>query len=112
MHPSKNQQHNSYFHAFQFDHLSQGRERICSLERQSDIANINEVEPYNKQMVYRVCQLFIAMESINQKDPSIAMERTRYPYSKGNADSKIAEIASRDIHIGKPSLRIILNTFS
>ncbi len=82
MHPSKNQQHNSDLHAFQFDYLPQGRERIGGLERQSDIANINEVEPYDKQMVYRICELFIAMKSIDQKDPSIAMERTRNPNGK------------------------------
>ena len=112
MHPSKEQQHNSYLHTLQFDRLAKRRERLTRLQGQRDIANINEIKPYNKQMVYRIRQFFIAMKRIDQKDSPIAMKRTRYPNSKRNADSQIAEVTSRDIHILEPSLLLILNTFS
>ena len=87
MHPSKDQQHNSYLYALQFDRLAKIRERLSRLQCQGDIASINEVKPYNKQMVYGIRQFFIAMKRIDQKDSPIAMKRTRYPNGKRNTDN-------------------------
>src|SRR5665213_2936935 len=79
MHDAKDQQHHANLVTFQFDSLTQCRQRLGSLQRQTNVSDVDQVKADHQQVVYGVRELRVAAKRINQKDSAITMQRSRNP---------------------------------
>src|ERR1044071_4049308 len=65
---------------------------VAELEREADVAQVDEVEAYDQQVIDGVCQLLVAAEDIYQEDAPVLVQGPRDPDRERDADGKVGQI--------------------
>src|SRR6185312_3979723 len=96
----------------QFNPLTKGSQGAGGFKCQRDVPDVDKVEAHDQQVINGVCEVRVAVEGVQQKDPAAPVKRSCDPDGKNDADDKIAGEAHCDIHITFPHNSKDLNTFN
>jgi hypothetical protein len=98
VHTAQEEEDDADLFALQLDRLPKGEQRSLGGQSERDISDIDEVEAYDEQVIHGVGQVCISVKGVDEKDPSILMERPGDPNRKSDADREIDEVACRNVH--------------
>src|SRR5882724_8216142 len=92
MHSAEDEQHHADFYRERLDALFGGFDGVAELEGQTDVAEVDEIEADDEQVIDGVGQGVIAMEDVNEKDAAIFVERTTYPDGQRDAEGEVNQV--------------------
>jgi hypothetical protein len=90
VHCAEDEQYDADLSAFELDYAAEVLERVFGLEGEGNIADVDEVEADNEELVDGVGERGIAVESVQQEDAAAAVEGAGDPDGDGDADGEVA----------------------
>ena len=98
MHEAENYEDYADLVAFELDDLAQGGEGVGGFEGEGYVADVDEVEADDEEVVDGVCELFVAVEGVDEEDPSVLVQGAGDPDCEGDTDGEVAEVNGCDVH--------------
>ena len=98
MHDAENDEDNADFIAFDLDDLAQGGKGVGGFERESYVADINELETDDEEVIDGVGEFFVTVEGVDEEDSAVFVEGASDPDGEGDADGEVAEVNGCDVH--------------
>src|SRR6266446_2099811 len=92
VHDAKDYQHHSNFSRQRLNTRLRGFNLVTKFERQANVTKINQVKADHQQMIDRICQRLVTVKDINQKHPSVFVERASYPDGQRNANGQVNQV--------------------
>src|SRR5258707_15397050 len=103
MHSAQDQQHSADFNGQSLNAFLGRNDLVTELQRQTDKAEIDEIEAHYQQVIDGISQRFVAMKDIDQKDAAVFVQRVRDPDGERNADGQVNQISCDfESHNGPP----------
>jgi hypothetical protein len=70
---------------------------VAVFQGERDVADIDEVEADDEEVIDGIGKAFVAVKSIDQKEASVLMERAGDPDGKGDADEEVEAVGGNDV---------------
>src|SRR6266545_946864 len=86
MHSAEDEEHHADFYRERLDALFGGFDGVAELEGQTDVAEVDEVEADDEQVIDGVGQGVIAVKDVDEEDAAIFVEGTTYPDGQRDAE--------------------------
>ncbi len=100
VHATEDEQHGTDLGAQRLDQLLHIGRLVAILQREGDVADINEIEADDEQMIDRVGQRLIAVKGIDKEETAILVQRAGDPDGEGHADEEIKNVGDDNVDHG------------
>jgi len=101
MHPPEYQDDGARLETELFDELPRIVYGEFDPEGIDGVAQVDEIESYQEQVVDGLRQFLVAVEDINEKDLAIPKQRTCYPDGKNHGDQEIKRVKQENVRHNK-----------
>ncbi|HJS25014.1 MAG TPA: hypothetical protein VJ751_11720 [Pyrinomonadaceae bacterium] len=102
VHPAEDEEHQAYFDGQGFNALLRRADDVAELQGQANVAEVDQIEADDEQVIDGVGEGFVAMEDVDEEDSSVFVEGTGDPDGQGDADGQVNQVcAYSDCH-GQP----------
>ena len=98
MHAAEDEKDDADLGAFEFDGLTERVEGSVGFESKGDVADVDEVETDDKQAVYGIGELDIAVEGVDEEDATALVKGAGDPDRKCDGDREVRKVESGDLH--------------
>src|ERR1044071_1401396 len=85
VHPAENEEHQADFDGQGFNTLLRRADDVAELQGQADVAEIDEIEADDEQVIDGVGKGFIAVEDVDEENSSVFVEGASHPDGQGGA---------------------------
>lgn len=102
VHGSKDEGDDTEFDALELDHLADVAERVGGLEGDGDVADVDEVEADDEELVDGVGEGGVAVEGVEEEDASVAVQGACDPNGEAEAKDEVEEVAGCDVYCDSP----------
>src|SRR5690242_681530 len=99
MHQAQIQQHDAQLVAVQLDGLPESQRILGCSQGIGHVADINEIEADDQQVVHGIGQFLLAMEGVDEEYPPAPVQGSGDPDRDRNADHEVDEVAVNDVHL-------------
>src|SRR6185369_7862989 len=103
VHPAEDEEHHADLDGESFDTLFGSNDCVAEFQGQAHVAEVDQVETDDEQVIDGVGEGFVAVEDVDEEDAAVFVEGTSDPDGQGDADGEVNQVcAYSDCHDQPP----------
>src|ERR1043166_3670806 len=102
VHAAENEQHHADLDGECLDAFFGAGDRVAEFEGQADVAEVDEVETDDEQVVDGVGEGFVAVEDVDEEDAAVLMEGASHPDGQCDAECQVNQVCGNSDGHGQP----------
>src|SRR5690349_11671512 len=104
VHPAEDEEHHADLDGESLDALFGGGDGVAQFQGQADVAEVDEVETDDEEVVDGVREGLVAVEDVDEKDAAVFVERASDPDGQRDAERQVNQVCGDSDGHGQPPL--------